>query len=121
MLSGDKLTQLTQDDSWIATVLPRDTPSLTTHPMRHVLTSAIGARGDVDVDVYERTLGVNDTFLLSTDGLHGALNDEKIARQLAAHPAAEAAAEALIKLALETDGRDNITGLVVRWTGDTAR
>jgi serine/threonine protein phosphatase PrpC len=85
MLNGDKIVQLTQDDSWIATVLPRDTPSLTTHPMRHVLTSAIGARGDVDVDVYERTLRTSDTFLLSTDGLHGALDEEKLALQLVSH------------------------------------
>jgi len=55
LCAGDSFTQLTHDDSWVATVLAHepgvDESTLAHHPMRHVLTNVVGAR---DVYLYVR-------------------------------------------------------------------
>jgi serine/threonine protein phosphatase PrpC len=125
VLSQGRLEQLTQDDSWAAAVLGReagtDRAAIAAHPMRHVLTNAIGARGEIDVEVSERALKSGDTLLLCSDGLHGALDEHVIASHLASDASPETVAGALVDLALERDGKDNITALVVRWKQDEAR
>jgi len=114
-----KLDQLTEDDSWMATVLARETgkdpATLLSHPMRHVLTNVLGARDQMDMEVSERALIGGETLLLCSDGLHGALDDQSLESVLASGKTVEAMAEALVSLALERDGGDNITALVVRF------
>ena len=112
------LTQLTTDDSWVATMLARDpeadAASLATHPMRHVLTNAIGAREETEVEIGERTLGAGDVLLLCTDGLYGGLDDETLARSMRRDVAVAVAAQQLLDAALERGGQDNITVLLLR-------
>jgi len=121
--SGGKLEQLTEDDSWIATILARDPGkgkddgALAAHPMRHVLTNVLGAREQLDMDVLERTFAPGDVLLLCSDGLHGALDDKTLESVLASGKSVELMAEELVRLALERDGNDNITALVVRLSG----
>jgi PPM family protein phosphatase len=119
LFRGAKLTQLTRDDSWVATVLARepgmDEATLASHPMRHVLTNVIGAREQTDVEVNEQMLNPGDVLLLCTDGLHGAIDDRTLESVLAGAPGDEKqAAERLVETALERNGSDNITALVVR-------
>jgi serine/threonine protein phosphatase PrpC len=112
-----QLEQITQDDSWVATVLAREPgmqESLATHPMRHVLTNVLGAREQIDLEVGERTLAGGERLLFCSDGLHGALADAALAEVLAADQSVEAMAEALVRAALDRDGSDNISGLVVQ-------
>lgn len=115
-----RLTQLTQDDSWVATVLGRELgmadASLADHPMRHVLTNVIGAREQTEIEVDERPLTDGETLLLCSDGLHGALDDKTIEGFMASQTDAAALAEQLVQAALERDGSDNITALVVTYT-----
>ncbi len=119
--TADGLSQLTTDDSWVATILARDPEvdavSLATHPMRHVLTNAIGARDETEVEVGERGLPEGETLLLCSDGLHGAVGDETLARLAGGGAAVDASAHALLEAALAQGGRDNITALVLRRTG----
>jgi PPM family protein phosphatase len=113
-----QLDQITQDDSWVATVLAREPgiteASLASHPMRHVLTNVLGAREQMEMDVGERTLVGGETLLLCSDGLHGALDDQTLARVLGSDAPADAVADELVRLALDADGSDNISALVVR-------
>jgi protein phosphatase len=115
---GGKLDQITQDDSWVATVLARDPgrdeASLASHPMRHVLTNVLGAREQLDMDVDERTATEEEALLLCSDGLHGALDDKTLESVLSSGDSAQQMAERLVKLALGKDGSDNITALVVK-------
>jgi PPM family protein phosphatase len=116
------IEQVTEDDSWVAAALgpeaAKDPAAIAHNPMRHVLTSAVGAQADVDVEVSERALHQDETLLLSTDGLHGPLDQKAILDCLAAHTSPDTTAEQLVQLALDKDGRDNITAIVVRWTKD---
>ena len=115
------LEQITEDDSWVAAILGRelahDRTAMAANPMRHVLTSAIGARSEIDVDVTERRLASGETLLLSSDGLHGPLDDASLSSVLSGAESTETIARALVQAALDKDGKDNITALVVRWEG----
>jgi PPM family protein phosphatase len=116
-----RLTQLTSDDSWLATVLDHgdlDEMSLASHPMRNLLTNVVGAREDIEFTVFERSLACGEVLLLSSDGLHGAVADAVI--RAAIHDVVEtdssleAAAARLIEHALDSGGRDNVTVLLVQ-------
>jgi len=114
---GEGLLQLTADDSWIFMLQKQSglgPSAFEKHPMRHVLTSVIGARADVDVKVQEHVLLEGQTLLLCTDGLHGALPDHMIASALKAEPDLERAANTLVETAVTRDGSDNVTLLLAR-------
>jgi serine/threonine protein phosphatase PrpC len=118
LLQRGAITQLTQDDSWVATVLARE-PGMTEsalahHPMRHVLTSVVGGRSDTEPHVEERAFVPGDAVLLSSDGLHGALTPEEISEVLGSALAVDQIATALGEDALARGASDNVTAVVVR-------
>jgi protein phosphatase len=111
------LTQLTQDDSWVTMMLAEgtlDASAMAHHPMKHVLTKVIGARDHVECEVQERVLDGEETFLLSTDGLHGTLDLASIEEVLRSGSSPELLAQTLIQQALERGSTDNVTALIVR-------
>lgn len=117
LLRRGRLTQLTQDDSWISRVLPADALNSSDalgHPMRHVLTKVVGVRSDLDPSVGEVRVEPGDTMLLCSDGLHGTVGDEAIARALGASGSVDAIAQSLVDQALAGGATDNITVVVVR-------
>jgi serine/threonine protein phosphatase PrpC len=116
---GSTLQQITKDDSWVVMLMKEsglDAAAFEKHPMRHVLTSVVGARPELDVVVEEIDLVEGQTIVLSTDGLHGALSDEDIAAVLRAEPNLERAAETLVESAVQRDGKDNATIALARYT-----
>jgi PPM family protein phosphatase len=121
LLRDGTLTALTEDDSWVATVLAHDPgadqAALAHHPMRHVLTSVLGAREDVSVHLEEHTLAAGDLVLLSSDGLHGLVEAEALTDLLAAGGPLSSIAGALVQAALDRGGHDNITAVLVRLLG----
>lgn len=114
------LRLLTRDDSWLEKLA--ETADLGSeaeqHPMRHLLTSVIGARPGVDATVDEIVLADQQLLLLCTDGLHSAIPEDTIRSVLDATSELERAAEALVHTALERDGKDNITALLARYTAE---
>ncbi|MDE0828507.1 MAG: protein phosphatase 2C domain-containing protein [Vicinamibacterales bacterium] len=108
------------DDSWVTTMLARDpeadAASLAIHPMRHVLTNAIGAREETEVEIGERVLVDGEVLLLCSDGLHGGLNDETLAGIMGSGVEVAAAAQQLRDATLDRGGNDNITALLLRRT-----
>jgi protein phosphatase len=108
---------LTRDHTWVEMLLAQnptlDPQSLENHPMRHVLTSVVGAQDDVEVRVTARPALPRDRFVLCSDGVHGAIDGDEIARIVSSAESAERAAETLVAVALERDGRDNLTAVVV--------
>jgi protein phosphatase len=112
------IQQLTQDDSWVATVLAREPglseTALAHHPMRHVLTSVIGARADTEPEVEERAFERGDVVLLCSDGLHGALGSGEIDALLGSGRPIDEIAEALVERAIARGASDNVTAVVIR-------
>ena len=115
--NDDALEQLTEDDSWAATVLGSRNGSTAPPATRHVLTNVLGARPDTLVHLSERELAGNETLLLCSDGLHGSVPHDTLRDVLISSQDLPAVAQSLITAALEHGSRDNITALVVRCTG----
>src|SRR5262245_6241147 len=105
LLRDGQIEQITQDDSWAATVLAHDPRAARTdvshHPMRNVLTNALGAREQVDVHLTERDLQPGDVMLLCSDGLHGVLDGEALRGILEQQADVELAARELVTAALD--------------------
>jgi serine/threonine protein phosphatase PrpC len=116
--NGDGLHQLTEDDSWAATVLGSKDARAGSPAVRHVLTNVLGARPDTLVHLLERELSGTETLLLCSDGLHGSVPHEMLCDLMASPEDLQQLAQKLITTALERGSRDNITVLIVRGCGD---
>jgi len=117
--SGDRLRQVTVDHSAVQEMVDAgllDPERAENHPERNVITRAIGADEYVDADVWLLPPGEHPAFLICSDGLVKELDDDQIARVLAAHGADDesSAADALVEAALHNGGHDNVSVVVVR-------
>jgi protein phosphatase len=107
-----ELQQVTRDQTVAQELVDRGALSregARTSPLSHVLSSAIGATEALPeisrVDVRVRGC----VILICTDGLTKHVSDDEIARHLAEMQSAEQAGRALLQLALDRGGSDNIT------------
>jgi protein phosphatase len=116
VLRKGALRQLTRDQSFVQSLVASG--ALTQEeaersPFRNVILQAVGRSKTVDVALDAIDLEAGDTILLCTDGLSGKVSDEEIARALAA-PDLSADLQALVDLANDRGGEDNITVLAAR-------
>lgn len=114
-----ELISITEDQTWINDVgrrLGLDEATLKTHPFRHVVTMAIGVSSPLSVRTYAVRPRVGAILLLCSDGLHGVIDDHRIAEELAGHADLEACARGLVNAARESGGPDNITVVLLRFT-----
>jgi PPM family protein phosphatase len=117
------LRRITQDQSWMEVVgrlLGLDEESLKKHPMRNVLTMAIGHGTPLTVNHYAIRLEHSDTLLMCTDGLHGVVSDQEIENilRITAESPLETKCHLLIGAALAAGGPDNISVVLVRLKPD---
>jgi len=116
--------QMTLDDSWIAAMLAhapddRDRDRYASHPMRGALTNVIGARRHTDVHLVEQTLQGGEVMVLTTDGVHGALDEGHLEKVVMAGAGdVRELAETLVAAALARGSVDNCTALVARYLPD---
>jgi serine/threonine protein phosphatase PrpC len=90
------------------------------HDLRHVLTQAIGVTsGETKVAVRQVELEPGDRLLLCTDGLSDMAAEEAITAVLSTATSAEAAGRALLQLALDAGGRDNVTAVTAFYSVPT--
>jgi protein phosphatase len=80
---------------------------------RSVLTRAVGIEADVTVDQSDVDLEPGDLLVLCSDGLHGRVSDSEIA-QVASTNSPDRATQALVRLANDAGGQDNITVVIGR-------
>ncbi|MGA0612334.1 protein kinase domain-containing protein [Caldimonas sp. KR1-144] len=83
---------------------------------RSRLTRAIGLDDAVRVDYAQGEVRLGDCFVLTSDGVHGALKPTRLG-VLAHGGSAQAASDALVDAALAAGSQDNATALVIRVTG----
>ena len=112
-LRNNFLEQITEDHSYVETLVRRGelTPEAArVHPMKNVLTQAVGAMDELNIDAANFLIENGDTYLLCTDGLTNMVDDDAVAKILktAGNPA-----DALIDAALSAGGKDNVSVIVV--------
>ncbi len=111
------ILRLTRDHSYVGRLVESGlvrAEDAEKHPQRHILTAALGAGMEVAVDGADQALVLHggDDLLLCTDGLWSVVTEEEL-ETAARNPPAQCCA-ALVKLARQRGGPDNITVQVLR-------
>ena len=118
-LTAGRLRQLTDDDSWMASMLAHDPHAdpvaLLDHPLRNALTNVVGARSRTDVHVVEEQLADGDLLLLTTDGVHGVLDEERLELLLVENGDPASLAASIVQTAIARGSHDNCTAVVARY------
>jgi protein phosphatase len=116
LLRNGELRRLTSDHSWVNEQVKLGLLSdeeAQRHPMRNIVTRALGNRPDLQVELSQHTVREGDVILLCSDGLNTMLSDEEIRERLLGHPAdPQAACRNLIESANARGGEDNVTVIV---------
>jgi protein phosphatase len=112
------LSQLTTDHTIVqrmveAGMLKPD--EIADHPQSSVLERAIGSAPTVGVDIYNHQLQEDDVLLLCSDGLSGYVTADQIEAVLRTDRPVQETTVDLVRLALETGGKDNVTVQLIRY------
>jgi len=113
------LTAITEDQTWSNEVgrrLGLDDERLKTHPMRHVLTMAIGVESALRIHSYSVRPAPGVQFLLCSDGLHGVVPSETIIQGLSSAQSLAVKCHFLVDAARKAGGPDNVTAVVLAWS-----
>ena len=117
LLRGGELRPVTEDHSLVAELvrsgdLTRDQAA--EHPQKNLITRALGADEEVEVDTAVVPVEAGDRFLLCSDGLSDMIPETRIGEILADAPGdPEKPARRLVSAALDAGGADNVTVIVV--------
>jgi PPM family protein phosphatase len=117
LMRGGDMKPITEDHSLVAELvrsgdLTRDQAA--EHPQKNLITRALGADEEVDVDTAVLSVEAGDRILLCSDGLSDMVSEAGISEILAESPDdPERAARGLLSAALDAGGNDNITVVVV--------
>jgi PPM family protein phosphatase len=117
LLRGGNLRPLTEDHSLVAELvrsgeLTRDQAA--EHPQKNLITRALGAEEEVDVDTAVLPVEAGDRILLCSDGLSDMVPEGRISEILVDSPDdPETTARRLLSAALDAGGTDNVTVVVV--------
>ena len=116
-LRDGELSQLTRDHSLVAE-LERSgqiTPEAAEHhPQRSIITRALGPEPDVEVDTYTLAGRDGDVFLICSDGLTSMISDDEVGSIVRSASTLDEAADALVRAANQSGGKDNITVILFR-------
>ncbi len=117
MYDGEQLHPITDDQTWVNEVgrkLHIAEQALKTHPMRHVLTMAIGVSESIRINSYRIPLKQGALFLLCSDGLHGVVPATWIESILRDGASLSDKCQGLIEAAKSCGAPDNVTALLLR-------
>jgi protein phosphatase len=119
LFRNDSLHQLTEDHTLVGELarqgqIPKQMAA--THPMRHLVTNAVGNRSrDLTVDVQRIEINDGDVLLLCTDGLTEMVSPQEMADVLRSMADVESGCRELLARANSAGGRDNITVVLAKY------
>ena len=117
----DEIEQITEDHSLVEEMVRMGgigREEARNHPDKNIITRAVGARDDVEVDFFNRELQTGDMVLLCSDGLTNMVDDETICRILKNGKSLRDRVEELVETANVNGGRDNISVIVIEPLAD---
>jgi protein phosphatase len=121
LVRGAEAIQLTKDQSLMQRLV--DAGELTEDEAeqserRNIILQALGPDPRVKVDLTHQSIRRGDILILCSDGLSGLVRREEFASLARKHPDPPALCAALIDLANERGGPDNITVVTARFDGE---
>ena len=116
LVREQSIEQVTRDHSWVneqvqAGIITEQ--EAREHLYRNIITRSLGTKPGVDIDFFQRKVQPGDVLVLCCDGLSNEVKEDEIAHIVSTNSAQESA-QALIDLANQRGGPDNITAIVVR-------
>jgi len=118
LVHGSTISRLTHDHSYVGRLVENGVitaDEADRHPQRHILTAALGAGLEADPETGSELipLSAGDVVVVCTDGLWSLMEDEEIRQAATQHAPAEAC-RAMVEMAKQRGGPDNITVQVLR-------
>jgi protein phosphatase len=117
LIRGGDIRLLTNDHSWVNEQVMSgliDSEQARTHPLRNVVTRALGGKEGLEVDMQVLELQDGDLLLLCSDGLTSMVEDVAILEAVkAGGREADAVARRLVEAANSSGGEDNITAIAL--------
>jgi protein phosphatase len=117
VIANDRVKLKTKDHSYVQELIDDGAISegeVFSHPMKNILTRALGLEDEATPDFYSTRLEEGDVLLLSTDGLHDYVGEGEIAEVVSSRGSEEEIARALIEDALKAS-LDNVSIALLRW------
>jgi protein phosphatase len=111
-----QISQITEDHSLVHEQLKSGLiteEEARTHQLKNIITRSVGVQEEVEIDTVVWQVEVGDSYLLCSDGLSNMVADHEM-QDILAHNEPESAARALVDLANQRGGDDNITLIVLR-------
>ncbi len=119
LLRGRIIDQLTKDHTWVADQVREGQlrpEEARYHRDRHYLTRSLGAADIVEVDIIScEALRDGDVLVLCSDGLTGHITDHEILASVHATDTPQRAAEAMVSLAKQRGGTDNVSVVIAEF------
>ena len=115
-LVNNGIKQVTRDHSLVEEMVrigEMDKEAARSHPDKNIITRAVGAAKEIEVDFFEIDIGESDEILMCSDGLTNMVEDEDIRRIIKGQRDTAEKAEKLIEAANRNGGKDNITVVVI--------
>lgn len=115
ILKKGVLRQITKDHSYVQYLADKGIitqEETVNHPYKNMITQALGMQ-KVDADGFVVPFCAGDTLLICSDGLTGNVSDREIEIVLSEDRTAQEKVDALLQLALDRGGQDNISIIVV--------
>jgi len=117
MVRQGAIQQLTQDHSLVMEQVRRGYITLeqaARSEMQNIILRALGSDEAVEADVEDLVLLAGDILVMSSDGLTKYVEDQEILEIVSSHSSLEHICDALVRLARDRGGDDNITCLVMK-------
>ncbi len=113
---NDTIRQVTRDHSLVEEMVRMggmDERTARNHPDKNIITRAVGARAEVEVDFFNEELHPGDLVLMCSDGLTNMLEDEEILQIMRTPGTIKEKGFRLINSANEHGGKDNIAVIII--------
>ena len=113
---NDTIKQITTDHSYVEEMIRRgnlEREDARSNPNKNIITRAVGAKSEVQVDIYVMELKPGDLLLMCSDGLSNMLEDEDMRMIVKRQRDVVEMAEKLVEAANENGGKDNISVILI--------
>lgn len=115
-LVNDKMSQVTRDHSYVEELVRRgeiNREAARSHPDKNIITRAVGAVKEIEIDFFEVKIYPGDKILMCSDGLTNMIEDDAMYQMIKEQNDIKYTVEKLIKTANQNGGKDNITAVVI--------
>lgn len=116
IINNREIKQITRDHSLVEEMVRMGglKPELArSHPDKNIITRAIGACDELEIDFFNVKLDADDMILMCSDGLTNMIEDEEIRMILQGQRDIVEKAESLVNAANNNGGKDNIAVVLI--------